>query len=298
MLRQKNKMKQSIGDKIFDAVIFIIMLMVIIVCAYPIYYIVVISFNDGVDSQLGGIFLWPRVFTLDNFKVVFTEGGLLQAFKITIEKTVLGTVLSVMFTSMVAYPLSKPLLIGRKVYLTIGTITMFFGGGLIPTFLLYKGLGLLDTFWVYIFPAMFNFYHVLIFISFFQGIPSSIEESAKIDGATDFRIYRSFILPLSKPVIATMALFNGVSQWNDYFGGVMYITKNTYLEPIQTYLYRIISQSGANQMMAGFTDLVPTTTTTSVKYATMVITTIPIVCVYPFLQKYFVKGMMIGAVKE
>ncbi|MDF2589016.1 MAG: binding-protein-dependent transport system inner rane component, partial [Anaerocolumna sp.] len=247
------------------------------------------------------IYWWPREFSLKNYKTVFEDNSVLQAFKVTIGKTLLGTSLNVFFTAMVAYPLSKNHLVGRKVYMALGTITMFFAGGLIPTFILFKKLSLLNNFLVYIIPAAFNFFNLLIFINFFREIPASLEESAKIDGASDWKIFMKVILPLSKPVLATIALFAGVGQWNDYFGGLMYMTNRVDLEPIQTYLYRMVAQVQSSQVAGSFAASNITasdTTSTSIKLAAMVITTLPICCVYPFLQKYFVKGMMVGAVKE
>jgi len=276
------------------------MLFICFVCIYPIWYVIVNSLNDATDALMGGIYWWPRQFSLQNYRTVFSDNSVLQAFKVTIAKTLIGTTVNVFFTAMVAYPLSKKNLIGRKYYMAFGTITMFFSGGLIPTFLLFKGLGLLNNFWVYVIPAAFNFFNLLIMINFFREIPEALEESAKIDGANDFTIFRKVILPLSKPVLATIALFAGVGQWNDYFGGLMYITDNRSLEPIQTYLYRMVAQVQSSQMAGSIASNISAkdSTSTAIKLAAMVITTLPICCVYPFLQKYFVKGMMIGAVKE
>jgi putative aldouronate transport system permease protein len=259
------------------------------------------SLNDAKDAMMGGIYWWPRKFSLENYITVFEDSAVVQAFKITIGKTVLGTIINVLFTAMVAYPLSKQRLVGRKYYMAMGTITMFFAGGLIPTFLLFKNLSLLNNFLVYIIPAAFNFFNLLIFINFFREIPAALEESAQIDGGNDFTIFRRIILPLSKPVLATIALFAGVGQWNDYFGGLMYMTNRVDLEPIQTFLYRMVAQVQSSQVAGSISAgnvTASDTTSTSIKLAAMVITTLPICCVYPFLQKYFVKGMMVGAVKE
>jgi len=298
--RVSSKIKRSKGTLIFDILNTIFMLFICFVCIYPIWYVIVNSLNDATDALMGGIYWWPRQFSLQNYRTVFSDNSVLQAFKVTIAKTLIGTTVNVFFTAMVAYPLSKKNLIGRKYYMAFGTITMFFSGGLIPTFLLFKGLGLLNNFWVYVIPAAFNFFNLLIMINFFREIPEALEESAKIDGANDFNIFRKVILPLSKPVLATIALFAGVGQWNDYFGGLMYITDNRSLEPIQTYLYRMVAQVQSSQMAGSIASNISAkdSTSTAIKLAAMVITTLPICCVYPFLQKYFVKGMMIGAVKE
>lgn len=299
--RNGTKIKRSTGTLIFDTCNTIFMIFIIFICIYPIWYVVVNSFNDAKDAMMGGIYWWPRKFSLENYKAVFEDNKVLQAFKVTIAKTILGTSINVFFTAMVAYPLSKKYLVGRKFYMALGTITMFFSGGLIPTFILFKKLHLLNNFLVYIIPAAFNFFNLLIFCNFFREIPSSLEESARIDGANDWKIFYRIILPLSKPVLATITLFAGVGQWNDYFNGVMFITDNVRLEPIQTYLYRLVAEVQSNQMasaMSASNITASDTTSTSIKLAAMVITTLPICCVYPFLQKYFVKGMLIGAVKE
>jgi len=295
------KIKRSRGTVVFDTANTVLMLVICFICIYPIWYVIVNSFNDAKDAMLGGIYWWPRKFSLENYITVFEDNSVLQAFKVTIGKTIIGTSINVLFTAMVAYPLSKNNLVGRKTYMMLGTITMFFAGGLIPTFILFKKLSLLNNFLVYIIPAAFNFFNLLIFINFFREIPLSLEESAKIDGANDVTIFMRIILPLSKPVLATIALFSGVGQWNDFFGGLMFMTNRVDLEPIQTYLYRMVAQVQSSQVAGSISASnisASDTTSTSIKLAAMVITTVPICCVYPFLQKYFVKGMMVGAVKE
>jgi putative aldouronate transport system permease protein len=245
----------------------------------------------------GGIYWWPRKFSLDSFVTVFRSDGIMTAMGITVAKTIVGTVVHVLFTAMVAYAVSRKELIGRNLYMIIGTITMFFGGGLIPTYLLIRDLGLLDQFLVYIIPVMFSFFDLIIFLSFFREIPVGLEEAAKIDGANDFSIFLRVVIPVSMPVVATIALFHGVYQWNDYFTGMIYIN-DTDMQPIQTYLYRVVAQSSSNQMIAAMPSGVAVNVTSqSLKLATMVVTTAPIVFVYPFLQKYFVKGFMIGSIK-
>ncbi len=297
-MKKKFRIKVRGSELAFDYVNIAIMLIICFITIYPIWYAVILSFNDGQDALKGGIFWFPRVFTLDNYKAVFRNSGIVTAYMITVMRTVIGTATSVFFTAMVAYAFSKPNIMGRKLYMTLGTITMFFGGGLIPFFLLLKNLHLLNTFMVYIVPTLFNFFNLLIFMSFFRGIPKSMEESAKMDGANDLIIFIRMILPLSKPVLATIALFTGVWHWNDYFFGVVYIN-DVDLQPIQTYLYKIIAEAGSSRMAISNPVGVSKSnvTSNSIKYATMVATTLPIVLVYPFLQKYFVKGIMLGAVK-
>lgn len=290
--------RRTKSEVVFDTINVLIMLLICFLTLYPIWYVIVNSFNDGADAMRGGIYWWPRKFSLSAYQAVFQNAGIVQSMLVTVAKTVIGTLVHVVFTAMVAYALSKKELIGRKVYMTIGIITMFFGGGLIPTFLLIKDLGMIDNFMVYIIPAAFSMFDLIIFMSFFRALPASLEEAARIDGANDLFIFFKVVIPLSMPVIATIALFHGVYQWNDYFTGMLYIN-NSNMQPIQTYLYKVIAQSGSNQMAASASVSIAKTTVTSqsVKLATMVVTTFPIVCVYPFLQKYFVKGMLLGSVK-
>ena len=292
------KEKKLNADSAGNVIINVFMALVIFLALYPIWYTVVVSFNNSEDTLRGGIYWLPRQFTFESYKMVFQDRSILNAFVVTILKTVIGTVVSVFFTAMVGYAFSKKHIMGNRVYTIIGTVTMFFGGGLIPTFILYKNIGLYDNFLVYILPAMFKFYNMIIFMSFVRERPAGLEESAKLDGANDFTIFIKLIFPLSMPVVATIALFNGVAQWNDYFTGVMYIN-DAAKQPIQTFLYRIIASASASKavvsMPAGIS--VQQVSSQSVRLATMVVTTLPIVCVYPFLQKYFVKGMLIGSIK-
>lgn len=289
--------RRTLREVIFDRLNDVFMLAICFVTLYPIWYVLVNSLNDGNDAMRGGIYWWPRMFSLDSYLAVFANDGIMLAMGVTIAKTVVGTVVHVLFTAMVAYAFSRRELIGRRAYMMLGTVTLFFSGGLIPSYLLIRDLGLLDSFWVYIIPAMFSFFDLIVFQAFFREIPDGLEEAAKLDGANDFKIFRSIILPVSMPVVATIALFHGVYQWNDYFTGMIYINKSE-LQPIQTYLYRVVAQSSSNQMMAATSGTIAKSVSSqSIKLATMVITSLPIVIVYPFLQKYFVKGFMIGSIK-
>jgi putative aldouronate transport system permease protein len=289
--------RKTKGEALFDLFNNFGMLAICFATLYPIWYVLVNAFNEGQDGMRGGIYWWPRVFSFESFDAVFQSSGIMTAMGITVAKTLLGTVLHVFFTAMVAYAFSRRGLIGGKIYILFGTVTLFFGGGLIPTYLLMKDLHLLDNFLVYIIPAMFSFFDLIIFMTFFRDIPDGLEEAARIDGANDWLIFIKVILPVSMPVIATIALFHGVYQWNDYFAGVIYMN-NMDLQPVQTYLYRVVAQSSSSQMLAAIPGGIgKSVTTQSIKLATMVVTTLPIVLAYPFLQKYFVKGMMIGSIK-
>lgn len=290
--------RRTRGEVVFDYVINLVMLFICFITLYPIWYVLVNAFNDGKDAMVGGIYWWPRVFSVENFKAVFANPGIMTAMWLTVAKTVVGVVAHVLFTAMVAYAFSRKQLIGRRIYILLGTITMIFSGGLIPTFLLIRNLQLLDTFWVFIIPVLFSFFDLIIFMTFFREIPDALEEAARIDGANDWTIFIKVVLPVSMPVVATIALFHGVYQWNDYFAGIIYVNKES-LQPIQTFLFRVVAQSSSNIMTTALqgSAVTKTVTSQSVKLATMVVTTLPIVLAYPFLQRYFVKGMMIGSIK-
>ncbi|WP_217594519.1 carbohydrate ABC transporter permease [Cohnella sp. GbtcB17] len=290
--------RRTRGEAVFDGVNVLLMLAICFVTIYPVWYVLINSLNSGQDAMSGGIYWLPRVFTLDNYAAVVDNPGIVTAMGITVAKTLVGTVLHVFFTAMVAYAFSRRELIGRNLYMILGTVTMIFNGGLIPTFLLIRDLQLLDNFFVYIIPAMFSFFDLIIFVSFFRELPQGLEEAAKIDGANDLVLFLRVVIPVSLPVVATIALFHGVWQWNDYFAGVIYITQNTELQPIQTFLYRVVAQNDTSQMVtAAAGGITKSVTSNSVKMATMVVTTLPIVLAYPFLQRYFVKGLMIGSIK-
>lgn len=298
-MKRKSKIKRTRTEVAFDSINLIFLVGFALITAYPLWFCLVNSFNDGLDAMKGGIYLWPRIFSLENYKVVFQDGSIMRAMGVSILRVLIGTPLHILITALAAYALSKSNLIGKKLYMVLGTVTMFFSGGLIPTFLNIRNLGLYDSFWVFILPSIFSFYDCLIFISFFKGLPNGLEEAAMIDGAGAFCIFFRIVLPLSMPVVATIALFSAVGHWNDYFSGVIYIRSDE-LIPIQTYLYRVIAQSGGAGMIerarmgvAGGT----TVLTQSLRYATMVVSILPIICTYPFLQKYFVKGITLGAVK-
>ena len=284
----------------FDVFNVLLMAVLMLVILYPLWYVLIISFNEGRDAARGGIYLWPRIITTANYQAVFKNAKILQGFLVSGSRAVIGTFAAVSFTGLVGYALGHDKLIGRRYYMALGMITMFFSGGLIPYYMLIRNLGLRNTFLVYIIPAMFNFYNMLIMMTFFRSLPKEMAESAQIDGAGYFSIFLRIVLPLSMPIIATMALFNGVYHWNDYFVAVLYIDSEKLL-PIQTILFKIVAESSAANMLTkvNMPDIVAQRqiTSESVKMATMVITTTPIIVVYPFLQKYFVKGIMIGSVK-
>ena len=296
MAKRKKNSRISKDEKVFNVINMAFMIFFIAIIALPMLNILATAFNDANDAMRGGIYFWPRVWSLDSFSHVLSTPALFQAFQITVLRTVVGTAFHVGFTAFVAYGFSKTDLIGRKWYIRLGVFTMFFSGGLIPTFLLFRGLGLLNNFWVYVIPAMFGFVNMIIVMNFFKNIPKELEESAEIDGASPFIIFIKIMLPLSVPVLATIGLFAGVGQWNDFMTANFFINSaNSHLHPMAMLLYRMIAQQH-NPPTVDMAIVRPTTSQ-SIQLAMMVITTAPILAVYPFLQKYFVKGMMIGAVK-
>nr|WP_253300921.1 carbohydrate ABC transporter permease [Paenibacillus lautus] len=292
-------MKAAKGDldsRIFDTINIILLVTFTIIIVVPLWNVVVSSFSSGRSLAEGGFIFWPTEFSLENYQAVFRDANIWNAFFISVAKTVIGVITHVFFCAMVGYGLSKKYVRGRKFYVAMGVVTMFFSGGMIPTYLLIKDLGLLNSFWVYIIPALLSFYDVIILMNFFRNVPDSLEESAKIDGGGDWRIFLSIFIPLSMPAMATIALFNGVGQWNDFMTTKLYITDQS-LYPLQMMLYEIIVQS-QTQSMQNIGSVAIQTTTKGVQLATIVVTTLPIVVMYPILQKYFISGMMLGAVKE
>lgn len=284
------------GDRFFDTMNVLLLVLVTAIIVLPLWNVVVNSFSSASAVASGEGVFWPKEFSVDNYRAVFQDSSLWSAFLISVLKTVIGVVCHVFVCAMVAYGMSKSYLRGRKLYTVMGVITMFFSGGMIPTYLLIKSLGLLDNFMVYIIPALFSYYDMVILMNFFRQVPSSLEESAMIDGAGTWRIFLTIILPLSKPSLATIALFHGVSQWNDFMTAKLYVT-NQALYPLQMKLYEIIVQQQLSSMRNP-TGVVVESTARGVQLATIVVTTVPILIIYPLLQKHFVSGMMLGAVKE
>ena len=285
----------------FDWINYAVMVILAFVMIYPLWYCVAGSLNEGMDYLRGGVFLWPRKWTFANYKAVFLDSAILNAFWVTIWKCLVGTVTSVLCTAMVAYAITRPKLRLKKLYIPFIMLTMFFSGGLIPYFILIVDLGLYDSFWVYIIPTMFSAYNMIIIQSFMRELPSELIESAKLDGASEYRIFFQMILPLSKPVLATIALFTVVTHWNSYFDSMMY-TSSQELQTIQLFLKKVITDPSVSRGLGSaatiaIPDQAATLTPQVVKLATMVVTALPVVCIYPFLQRYFVKGVTMGAVK-
>ena len=286
----------KIKENCFQIIICLIIGAIAFSMLYPFYYSLVQSFNDGYDSRIGGVYWFPRKFTLLNYQTVFADHKIITAFIVTILRTVAGTVTSLLFTAIFAYGLSKKILF-RRFYSLIGVITMYFFGGLIPYYMLLRSLGLLDTFLVYIIPSLCSFYNTLLLMANYRAIPAAVEESALLDGAKPLTIFFRIIMPLSTPIIATIALFNGVWHWNDWYTTAIF-TRSDSLATLPSLLRELINQTQAQVENASHfgTDRLAVTLE-AVRYATMMVAVIPITVSYPFLQRYFVKGLLVGSVK-
>ncbi|MFR8469689.1 carbohydrate ABC transporter permease [Eisenbergiella tayi] len=294
----RKKMRKSKEDWILDIIIYTLAVVILFITVYPFYYVFMLSFNEGLDASLGGIYWLPRKFTLTNYSKFFTDWKWVRGLGVTVARTVIGTFLGVLFTTLVAYGISFKDLIGRKAYMTFIIICMYFSGGIIPYYTLLRGLHLIDTFWVYIVPGMLNLFYITIGRTFFEGIPDSLRESAKIDGASELRIFAKIIMPISKPFMATLALFIGVAHWNNWYDSTFFVKTKT-LRTLPYLMMEIINQFQTNAADLNAAAHQSTgTTSLSVQMAAMVISVVPIIFIYPFLQKYFVTGMMVGAVKE
>jgi len=295
----RSYIKLTREDRFVNAATTIFGVLAFLATFYPLYYLLIYSLNDPVDAAGGGLYWFPRQFTFDNYAVIFRDEQLLNSFLLTVARTALGTLTGVLFTAMGAYALSKSRLVFRKTYSMIGLATMYVSGGLIPNYLLLQKLHLLDTFWVYIVPSLFNIFNALLFMAFFRQLPEELEESAKVDGSGDFYVFARIILPLSKPVLATVALFVAVNHWNDWFSSA-YFVSNQQLWTLPTIIVRMLSDTAIIDNMQSLPPnmrMDPLSTLMAIKYATLIVTVLPITLVYPFIQKYFVQGMMVGAIK-
>ncbi|WP_274363102.1 carbohydrate ABC transporter permease [Paenibacillus thermotolerans] len=293
--------KRSTEDYFIDFFVYTVLIVVFVMTVYPFYYSLIISFNNGIDASRGGIFFWPREFSLDNYKAVFSNSALLQAFGVTVSRTLVGTFSTLLFTGLFAYSISNSQLLFRKFYVTLLIIAMYFSGGLIPYFILLKKLYLMNTFLVYIIPLLLNAFYAIIMMSFFRELPYEIKESAKMDGASDMRIFFSIVIPISTPVFATIALFAGVEHWNSWFDSAFFVQDKN-LKTISFMLMELINKANltavqGSDMERAATYAAQTFTAETIRMATMIVVVIPIICVYPFLQRYFVKGIMVGSIK-
>jgi putative aldouronate transport system permease protein len=303
----KNKLRKmffadGLSGLILDIIIYITMLFVLVVTLYPFLNILAVSFNDAMDTIRGTVRIWPNVPTLHNYRDLLErdDANILHSTWISIARTVVGCVLSVTACMMLAYTLSRKEFFMRFVFLKMLVFTMYFSGGLIPVFLLMRELNLAGTFWIYVIPGMINAFNVVVIRSFIESsVPDSLIESARIDGATEFRTLFKIVFPLALPVVATVTLWTAVGQWNSWFDVMLYNNRNPELYTLQYELQVMLHRSMSVSTIVDYTQISNITTTPQATRAAMtIIATVPILMVYPFLQRYFIHGLTIGGVKE
>ncbi|MBB6637138.1 carbohydrate ABC transporter permease [Cohnella thailandensis] len=300
--RRLSRRDSSLGDKIFDICNYVLLTCLMIVTLYPFLNTLAVSLNAASDSIKGGIHLLPRDFSLENYKYVFRENTIFTATTISVLRTVIGTIVTVFASAMVAYTISRPEYVLRKFITIAFIITMYINGGLIPNYLLIRDLGLINNFWVYILPGIIGVFNLIIIRSFIEQLPESVIESARIDGAGDFRTFFNIVFPLCLPVLATVALFTAVYQWNSWFDVFLYNSSNVELSTLQYELQKILQNSNttssaesafANSANGSAIKVSPL----SIRATMTIVAAVPMIIIYPFLQKYFVKGMTVGGVK-
>ncbi|XEC95709.1 carbohydrate ABC transporter permease [Paenibacillus tarimensis] len=297
-------MKSTALERAGQGLILFLLALMCISILYPFLYMLAISLNTGTDAARGGVYLWPRSFTWVNYEIVLGNEVIRHAYLVTIARTVVGTFGGLAVTLAAAYGLSYKQLPLRKGILTYVLITMLFHGGLVPFYIQLVKLGLANTFWVFIIPGLFSAWNMFVMLKFIHGIPEALIESAELDGAGPLRILLQIIVPLSKPMLAALGLFTAVGHWNDWFSGAFFVTDQN-LIPVQTFLQQLLTAQDLSSVLSNNQDQealargssLSNITLMSVKMATVMISALPILTVYPFLQKYFVKGVLIGSVK-
>lgn len=291
--------KKSLSDQIFVICNTIFMVAFVVITLYPVLNTLAISFNDGIDTVRGGIHLLPRKFTLQNYYTVLHKQNMVTGAYITVLRTVIGTLLALVANALLAFIVSRKRFLFKSQLSLFWVITMYVNGGLIPVFLLYKNLHLTGTFWVYVVPGAVSAFNMLVLRTYMVGLPDSLEESAQLDGAGYMTIFVKIISPLCKPVYATVALFVAVGQWNSWFDAMLYNRMSDKYTTLQYELMKLLSsvmqQSGSADSMRNLGNSI---TPASIRAAATIATMLPIVCLYPFLQRYFVTGLTIGGVKE
>ncbi len=295
----KKRKKISGADLAFRICNGLFMIIFVVVTLYPVLNTLAVSLNDGTDALRGGIYLIPRVFTTKNYVTVLQKDNLITGAFVTVARTIIGTLLALVTNAILAFIVSRKNFMFAKQVSLFWVVTMYVNGGLIPTFLLFKSLGLTNSFAVYVIPGMLSAFNMLVIRTYMKGIPDSLEESAQLDGAGYTTIFLKIISPLCKPVYATVALFVAVGQWNSWFDAMLYNRMSSNLTTLQYELMKLLSsvtnQSASAESMKNSNG---TVTPTSVRAAATIITMLPIICIYPFLQKYFVTGLTLGGVKE
>jgi ABC-type sugar transport system, permease component len=296
------KKKRHLEPIIFNTINTIIMVLVIIIMVYPFWNTVAVSFNDAQDSMRSGITFFPRVFSTYSYETVLKNPLMLTATVNSVMRTLLATILGIFVSSMIAFVLSRPEFLFRKFVTQYFLVTMYVSAGMIPTYFLMKDLKLLNNFWVYVLPGLISVFNIIVVKSFMQGIPESLIEAAKVDGAGYFRVYLQIILPVCKPVLATVALWCAVGAWNSWFDTFLYNSGAENLTTLQYEMMKLLSAAsntgkGDKTLAQAGGAVAQSVTPTSMRAAVTVIASVPILIVYPFLQKYFVKGVTLGAVK-
>ncbi|MDQ0656047.1 MULTISPECIES: carbohydrate ABC transporter permease [Paenibacillus] len=290
------------GDRIFKIIVYFILILVLLVTFLPFWNILVLSLNSAEDTVRGGVYLWPRDLTLDSYQQILKDSEILSGLWVTVKRTLIGAPLSVLVITMLAYPLSRRNLIGRKGWNLYFIFTMYFSGGLIPFYMVLKALNMIDTFSVFILPSLMNVFYMIIVRTFMEQLPHEIEESARVDGANDLTIFFRIVMPLTTPVLATVGLFQAIGHWNAWFDSYAF-TYSSDLKTLQAVLVKILNQFQTGGMISQTQMLANSAkrnavSSDTIRMAATMVATLPIVMVYPFLQKYFVKGMTLGAVKS
>ncbi|WP_240418775.1 carbohydrate ABC transporter permease [Paenibacillus periandrae] len=291
-------MKETFGEKFIYWLLNGLLLLLSLCTLYPFWHVLMYALSDPKLSMGGGIFLLPRGWSLSSFEILLNSKGIYTAYGNSLIRLVVGTCVNLLFTAMLAYPLSLKRFIGRNAITLMIFFTMLFSGGMIPSYLLVKELGLLDSIWALIIPGTISAWNLLIMKTYFQNIPPELEESASIDGASPMRVLISVILPVSMPVIAAIGLFYGVAHWNSYFDAILYINSQSQ-QVLQVFLRTMLNSSSLQQIQGSeaFASNIGMVTEESVKMATVISSVLPMLLIYPFLQKYYVKGVLIGSVK-
>ncbi|MEK0316915.1 carbohydrate ABC transporter permease [Cohnella sp. 56] len=287
-------MKPKFG--VFDALLYLVLFGVAASALYPFIYMIAVSLSGTVPVLKGEVFFWPKEFNLNTYTAVFDNPEIGRAYVNTIIYTVLGTAISLIVSAAGAYSLSKRDMLFRNGFMVMVVITLFFSGGMIPTFLVVKSYHLIDTIWAMVLPGAVSTWNLIVMRTFFTGLPQEVEESGKIDGLTDVGIFFRLVLPLSKAILATIGLFYGVAIWNNFFSALLYL-RDADLFPLQVIVRNMVLQGAGGANGAGNIGGDSMIVDEALKYATIIVTTVPILLIYPFLQKYFAKGALIGSVK-
>ncbi|GKS09543.1 sugar ABC transporter permease [Paenibacillus chitinolyticus] len=292
-------MENTREDRLFNTVIYLVLGLVLLIVLYPLVFVLSASFSEPQYIMNGEVLLWPKGLTLDSYTKIFEDGQIMRGFGNTLLYTTTGTLLNVIMTILAAYPLSRKDFVGRNLFMGLFVFTMFFSGGLIPTYILIKNLGLLNSFWVMILPGAVSIWNIIIMRTFFQQtIPGELEEAATIDGCTNMQILTRVVLPLSMPIIAVTILFYAVGHWNSFFNALLYLSDKSKF-PLQLVLREILIQGQTDSLVKMSTEsaIKQQRAVEGIKYAVLVLANLPMFLLYPFLQRYFVKGIMIGAIK-